>query len=616
MKRIISSTAYYGALICFVLLAFALRLHRLAEPAIRWDEGWSIAHASLRIAEIVRVAALEVHPPLFYLSLKPWLALGRNVFVVRCFSVFLSILVVPIMFRLALAWSKELWPASLTAGLAAVSPALVYYAQVLRMYPLVVLWILCAAWAMIQTIETGNRRARLSLIVASVCGLYTFYYTSFALLGLYIYGLVTTRFRRRSLWIAGGLTGALYIPWIVYAGPQMLRRLAEAAAPETVMPVTWWELARSTWAALTFDFSVSGAAGLVVFVLLVVGLLTVGFGKKNVHVIAMPGITIMISVAGILTASGAYFFAPRLLTPAVPFLLLLLAWALDRLRTVWPWAVLLAVGALAVTFWPTSSTFVYEKGLEVSGDFDPHEYHTMISAQSTPTDLVFFNELALAGWYDLDRTGQDPPWSYALRWTPIVEPLDIIKPRVQETAEKHSRLWFVLYQGTFGPGQEFKAWLDGTFYPTSMDWGTDSLFLSYIAPSEPWQELTPAANFGDVAHLEWARYTTQAGPQGQVGVELHWRALKTVSSDCRVVVQAWDEHGNVLAQRDVSPGNWEYPTYGWKPGDTIKDNHGLMVSGQSDTPLHLAISMYDTGNGTPLTVNGRTFIELGTLMGH
>lgn len=616
MKRVVPSPARYGALICLVLLAFALRLHRLAEPAVRWDEGWSVAHASLRIAEIVRVAALEVHPPLFYLSLKPWLALGRNVFAVRCFSVFLSILAVPIMFRLALRWSKELWPANLAAGLAAVSPALIYYAQVLRMYPLVVLWILCAAWAMIQIIETGSRLALLGLIIAGVCGLYTFYYTSFALLGLYIYGLVTTRFRRKSLWAAGGLTGALYIPWIIYAGPQMVQRLAKASAPETVMPVTWWGLARSTWAALTFDFGASGAAELVVFALLVIGLFAVGFRQKDAHMIAMPGMTIVISIAGILAASGAYFFAPRLLTPAVPFLLLLLAWALDRLRSVWQGAVFLAVAALAVTFWPTSSAFVYEKGLEVSGDFDPHEYHTIIAARASPTDLVFFNELALAGWYDLDRTGQDPAWSYALRWTPIVEPLDTIKPRVQEAAGTHSRLWFVLYQGTFGPGKEFKAWLDGTLYPTSMDWGTGSLFLSYIAPTGSWQELTPAADFGDVARLERARYTTQVGPQGQVGVELHWQALKTAPSDYRVVVQVWDEQGNVLAQRDVSPGNWEYPTYGWKSGDAIKDNHGLVISRQSDTPLHLAVSMYDAGNGSPLTVDGQSFVELGTLMGY
>jgi len=35
----------------------------------------------------------------------------------------------------------------------------------------------------------------------------------------------------------------------------------------------------------------------------------------------------------------------------------------------------------------------------------------------------------------------------------------------------------------------------------------------------------------------------------------------------------------------VSPGNWEYPTYGWKSGDAIKDNHGLVISRQSDSPL-------------------------------
>jgi len=79
VRRELSWWERYGVSVVLILLAFALRLHRLAEPAMRWDEGWSIAHASLSVPEIIRrIAALEVHPPLFYLILKPWLVLGRS----------------------------------------------------------------------------------------------------------------------------------------------------------------------------------------------------------------------------------------------------------------------------------------------------------------------------------------------------------------------------------------------------------------------------------------------------------------------------------------------------------------------------------------------------------
>ena len=328
----------------------------------------------------------------------------------------------------------------------------------------------------------------------------------------------------------------------------------------------------------------------------------------------MPLLALLITSGGIVLSSGAYFFAPRLLTPAVPFVVLLVAWALDTLGHRGKGLLVAGLAVLVVAFWPTSSRFVYEKRLEVSSDFDPHEYHAMLSDRTGPDDFVFFNELALAGWYEMDRTPEDPAWGYALRWTPIIEPMERVKPRVERTAAEHARLWFVLYQGTFGPGAELKAWLDETLYPYSTDWGSDdSLFLSYLAPKSPWLEVTPGLDFDGAIRLEAARYSAQAGPAGEVGVALRWQALQASLPDCRVVLQIWDETGTVLAHRDVRPVNWERPTYQWVAGEVVEDHHGLLLTARSETPLHLAVSLYDVGTGEPLPVGGGTFLELGTL---
>ena len=276
---------------------------------------------------------------------------------------------------------------------------------------------------------------------------------------------------------------------------------------------------------------------------------------------------------------------------------------------------LAGLAGLVVAFWPTSTRFVYEKSLEVSGSFDPHEYRATLSGQALPGDFVFFNELALAGWYDMDRQAGDPAWGYALRWTPIVEPMERVRPRVERAAEAQPRLWFVLYKGTIGPGEELKAWLDSTLYPASMDWGSESLFLSYLAPKAPWIELAPGVDFGDVIRLEAARYSAEKGPGGEVGVALRWRALQAPLPDCRVVLQIWDETGAVLAQRDVRPANWERPTQRWSAGDVVEDHHGLRLAAPSSTPLHLAVSLYNADTGEPLPVAGSTFLELGTLRG-
>ncbi len=329
--------------------------------------------------------------------------------------------------------------------------------------------------------------------------------------------------------------------------------------------------------------------------------------------LAMPILPLLTTVGGVVLSSGAYFFAPRLLTPAVPFLALLVAWALDRLARRWKGFLAIGLSGLLLAFWPTSSRLVYEKNLEVTGPFDPHEYHEMLNGRARPDDFVFFNELALAGWYEMDRTSEDPAWGYTLRWTPIIEPMERIQPRVQRAATEHTRLWFVLYQGTFGPGAELKAWLDETLYPLSMDWGSDSLFLSYLMPKSPWIEVAPGVDFGNAIRLKSARYSAQVGPAGGVGVALRWRALRAPLPDCRVVLQIWDETGAVLAHRDVQPANWERPTWHWGAGEIIEDHHGLLVSMHSGTPLHLAVSLYDSVTGEPLLVAGESFWELGVL---
>jgi len=116
---------------------------------------------------------------------------------------------------------------------------------------------------------------------------------------------------------------------------------------------------------------------------------------------------------GIVLGSAAHYFAPRLLNPAVPFLVLLVAWALDRLGRLRKGILIVSLAVLLAAFWPTSSRFVYEKSLEVSGSFDPHEYHAILSRRTLPDDFVFFNHLALAGWYEIIRDRSQPThrWS-------------------------------------------------------------------------------------------------------------------------------------------------------------------------------------------------------------
>jgi len=172
-----------------VLLAFALRLYQLDAPWLRWDEGWSIGLGSLSWREIPRVAALEVHPPLFYLLLKPWLWLGRSSFAVRFFAVMAGVLLVPLGYAVARRWSGRERVAWLGALYMAVAPLLVYYGQVARMYPLCALFLLLSAYFLLRALDTGRMSAYIAFVLSGTAALYTFYYNAFVLLALLAYGL-------------------------------------------------------------------------------------------------------------------------------------------------------------------------------------------------------------------------------------------------------------------------------------------------------------------------------------------------------------------------------------------------------------------------------------------
>jgi mannosyltransferase len=53
-------------------LALALRLFRIDAQSLWYDEGISAHQLTRSFPEILRAAALDTHPPLYYWTLKAW----------------------------------------------------------------------------------------------------------------------------------------------------------------------------------------------------------------------------------------------------------------------------------------------------------------------------------------------------------------------------------------------------------------------------------------------------------------------------------------------------------------------------------------------------------------
>jgi len=598
------------------LVALAARLYRLGNPVLRWDEGWSLAHASLPWPELWQVASEEWHPPFYVALLKVWLVIGKSATRIRLLSVLTGVTAVPLAALVADAWSGRRRITILTAGLMALWPLLVYYGQVARMYALSLLPVLAATWFVLRGEDRKTWGNDLGLALSTALALYTFYYTAWPLAGLWVYAAIMRPRRVPRLAAAGLGAGLAYLPWLLASRSTLQSRLSGGAATGKDPILGTIQFLKPTIGGLAFVYG-SGwhtavILGLVLLIGLALGLRTSIQAKK----LLLPLLAVGISVVGIAYgAQASYWFAARHLVPASVFLLLALAWALDRLAARgWP-LLLIALVALGVTYWPASTGTVYAKMLEVVDPFDPSADYRFLVQRAGPDDLLYFNVLARAGWYENLRRPQDPAWSYAMRWDPIIEPIEQIAQRIERDTGTYERLWFVLYKGTFGPNEPLKDWLDANLYPAGGEWQEDVLFLSYAAPKGEWKSAVSEFRFANGIRLKNARWTESAKVGGTCALQMVWDTTQAVGGDYKVFVHAVDDAGQLVAQHDAPPGTGSRPTTTWQVGEEVPDRHGLFLpeAVPGSQQLHLRVGLYDsnTGERLPLT-DGHEAIELGS----
>jgi hypothetical protein len=585
-------------------VALVVRLYRLGEPVLRWDEGWSLAHASLSWPQLWRVATEEWHPPLYVALLKLWLVLGKSATRIRLLSVLAGVAAVPLAAMLAGAWSRRPRVATLTAGLVAVWPLLVYYGQVTRMYALTVLPVLAAAWFALRG-EEGDAPLWVDagLALSAVLALYTLYYTVWPLAGIWLYaGLMRPR-RIGRLAGAGGVVSLGYLPWLLVARTTLQSRIGSGGAAADALRGTIAFL-KPTIGGLTFVYGGGWRSAAVLGAVLLAGLALGLRGRAEARRLLLPLLTVGLSVIGIsYGAQASRWFAVRHLVPACAFLLLALAWALDRLVARWRPLLVLAVVALAVAYWPAATQTVYAKMLEVVDPFDPSADHRYLVSHANATDLVYFNVLARAGWYENLRRSGDPSWSYAMRWDPIIEPMGRIAERITADSARYDRLWFVLFKGAYGPNEELKRWLDANLYPAGGAWQEDVLFLAYVSPGADWTKAERDDRFVNGVRLKWVRWTPAASTGGACAVELAWESDSPIAQSYKVFVHAVDDAGRLVAQHDGEPASGTRPVPSWAVGEMILDRHGLFLpTGGQGQRLRLLVGLYDPNTGQRLSL--------------
>jgi hypothetical protein len=90
---------------------------------------------------------------------------------------------------------------------------------------------------------------------------------------------------------------------------------------------------------------------------------------------------------------------------------------------------------------------------------------------------------------------------------------------------------------------------------------------------------------------------------GELGVTLHWQAVRRMGVAYKFFVHLLHpETGELMAQADVMPRDWTYPTHWWEAGEVVSDEIKLVMSHVPSGAYDVAIGVYDPETGVRLVV--------------
>ena len=628
----------WGATAVFLLATF-LRFHQLEAQSFWNDEGNSarLSERSLRL--ILEGTASDVHPPLYYLALRGWREfVGDSEFGLRALSAFAGLLLVAGVMALA----RQLDPPGLRdplsfgllAGLlAAVSPPLVYYSQEARMYQLLGLTAVLSTWFLLLWLRRGGRPLALAYLLCLAAGLYTHYFfpvvlifqgivVALASIGEAAVGSATGADRPLSLskgvvflpdafdrfrrWVLGWLllvVGAwlLYLPWL----PIFLRTMGGAGRDSIRGAMTQFAADSGHWLLLGETASrgeVSWlwwvAAAILAGAIVALAARAVAYRPAPKLSFAKDAELLLILAAGLLIPLGLMFAGGlarpaylKFLLVAAPFFSLLLATSLigwRRMARPVAWGLLLALLAGQAV----SLDNLYRSPAYARADY--RGMATRIAADNHPNAGVILNAPNQWEVFTYYHREGAPVYPLPEGWPDAAQ----IAAQLEAITDRHHRLYAIFWgEAERDPERLVERWLDAHAFKATDEWVGDVRFVIYAVPEEPAREMATAANLAFGPHISLLGYTTNVTavqPGDILQVSLFWQTAVPLTDRYKVFLHLLDEQGHIVAQRDSEPGGGLALTTVWVPGETVVDNHGILLPlGMADGRYSLRLGLYE-----------------------
>ncbi len=641
-----------------ILLGFALRLFRLDYQPLWGDEGWSVYAASLPLLDMVAVTAVDIHPPFYYALLHIWgQIMGSGPEIARLLSVIFGTLLIPIMYcfgRYLMQQvkiehppksspgerkgnkmrsrgfdkiyqpcpSSRLLSPSFPALLTAFAPLAVYYSQEVRMYGLVTLLGAISTFLFVRLIS-GDHRVWWLYGLTLVLALSTMYYACFivAFHGLYLllFSLIAYQNQSvgkklsRNIWqslgrayAALGLTGSLYLPWAMYAGPKLLTYVAEKADIEGYHSLSLFQffshylkafsLGHLSPAYQLLSWGTIFFGGLVI--LGIVLRISEGLKNNDVSLLLIAYLLVPLLLGWIINLRNPFTppYFERTLLIAAPAWWLLIALGLITIQRWWQYGGQLMLG-ISIIFYLPGLTDFYLTPRYVDADYRP--LLAEVAAIAGPEDIILASYPWQLGYYHA-YLPQTHPKPYPIPdWGRVWGQDYHVMRRDLRTLLAHP-IWFPAHQ-TQGRIWENEAEniLIALGYPVLLKWYNINTKLSLFVPPMPLQ-ISSQINFEQhlQADVSLSSQTVYESGRGVIPVEIEWTALNDITQDYLISLKLVDSQGEIWAIRDASAIRNTPPQprpdgfAGLSSGDSFSDRHALLISaGTPPGSYHLVLSL-------------------------
>ena len=335
-------------MILILLLSSLLRLSWLSEQSIAFDESFSLV-VSLAEWPILFEAILSdgVHPPLFYILHKGALAIwGGTEFGQRFSAALFGIISVALVYKAGHLIFSSRWMGLIGALLLTLNPVQLWLAQEARMYTLLTALALASFILFWQAIRTNQRLYwfGLTLIHALIFGLHYFGFLIPTIQFLFIlinFGHTYTRLRPWTLAQLGAFIPLL--PWLMMTASRDVQTFGIGFLERPTLldfGLTLWNLLMGSTQIIW---------PIVVVAILLVGIL-LWFASRPIppHQVPIKQARWLILIWGIfpiiitwIVSQRRAFYADRYLSFTIPALLLLFAFALNRIpQQRWQWSII------------------------------------------------------------------------------------------------------------------------------------------------------------------------------------------------------------------------------------------------------------------------------------